>query len=353
MPVLPANAAGRTGGFFYGALVFLLLLGNSAPVFSQSTGNVRVYVAPVRGGSAADRDYFSSNIRIELIGASYGVVETKEESDFYMILAVSRDSEARNRFLVNLTLYETATDREIITLGKDYTSLDEMNEWNLYLIYQAMANAPISKSVTGDEAAQAGSPAAGAWQSGTAWWNRWLWLGLEADLTYQYPEDGPGIQGRFEAELDFLSFMGLSAGFGYSILFPLVIDGSDNTYYHARTDHFLASAMLKFMFNGANYRIMPGAGAELNLGDLGILQPETSPAGLLSILGGLDFRLKAWGGALDLGARFMYALETESMGFGFSVSYRFGLFSRRAPTASSPAARQSAPPETAASPEAP
>jgi hypothetical protein len=47
--------------------------------------------------------------------------------------------------VLNIALMNTRNGREIVGLNWTYTELSEMNTWNLYLINQAMANAPIVK----------------------------------------------------------------------------------------------------------------------------------------------------------------------------------------------------------------
>jgi hypothetical protein len=326
------GSAKRAGSIFGHGLVFAVLLGNAAVISAQ---NVKVYVSPVRGGSAEDKAYFSANIRAELIGAAFAVVETREESDFYMNLVVSRDPEARNRFMVNLTLFDTAANREIITLGKDYGTLDDMNDWNLYLIYQAMANAPIAKSIAGREgAARAAAPGVAESAAATTaavppWWDKWLWVGTDVNLFYQYPDDGPGLMGQVTVEVDFFRYAGFSTGFGYRAVFPLIIDNARRQYYHGIINYFYVPLMLKLLFGGANYVVMPCAGVELSLGPLGILSNQTMSFGKISLLGGVDFRIPVWRGALELGGRLIYDINRKSIGFGFVTGCQFGFFRKK------------------------
>jgi hypothetical protein len=46
---------------------------------------------------------------------------------------------------LTVTLFDTKTNRQIVSLGYAYVALSDMNIWNLYIIFQAMANAPIVK----------------------------------------------------------------------------------------------------------------------------------------------------------------------------------------------------------------
>jgi hypothetical protein len=110
-----------------------------------TTPEVKVYVNPPENGTVEERDFFKENFEMELMGAAYEPVPTKEESDFYMVLAITRweADDPANELL--LTLFNTRTEREIVTLSWGYNDVTDMYAWNLYMIYQAMANAPIVK----------------------------------------------------------------------------------------------------------------------------------------------------------------------------------------------------------------
>jgi hypothetical protein len=129
---------------------------------------IKVYVAPLEGGTAEEKQYFKENFEMELIGAAYAVAETREESDFYMTLSVAplenEGGEGPPKGL-DLNLFDTRTGRTIITLNWAYTELSDMTNWNLWLIYQAMANAPVVKVLNSAELT--GVPA-GDWQRGRA-----------------------------------------------------------------------------------------------------------------------------------------------------------------------------------------
>jgi hypothetical protein len=104
---------------------------------------VKVYVAPPENGTEKEVTYFLDNFKMELVGAAYAVVETKEESDFYMALSINHYEGEDNELTV--TLFDTETNHQIVSLSYGYAALSDMNIWNLYIIFQAMANAPIVK----------------------------------------------------------------------------------------------------------------------------------------------------------------------------------------------------------------
>ncbi|MDR1636486.1 MAG: hypothetical protein LBR93_04030 [Treponema sp.] len=115
---------------------------------------IKVHVAPLEGGTEEETRYFKENFEMELIGAAYAVAETREESDFYMTLSVApleNEGEEDPSKGLDLTLFNTRTGQTIITLNWAYTELSEMSAWNLWLIYQAMANAPVVKVLNNAE----------------------------------------------------------------------------------------------------------------------------------------------------------------------------------------------------------
>jgi hypothetical protein len=311
---------------------------------------VRVYISPMEDGNPEEQQYFMSNMSMEFTGAAYAVVDTLEDSDYHVILSVSRnepdpdeDDEAGTGgeepareenadppgSSISLTLFDTKSEREIITLSWDYKQLSEMDMWNLYLITQAMANAPITKLPAG---AIAGS-AAGGQNPISNLQNKLLWLGLEASLGYVYPSDGPYFSGAFTAEYDFLPFIGIGAGFRYQISFPTVLDSDNDDYFHGTQHNFFVPVLFKFLFGVGGNLIAPYLGAEFDLGNLGLLPNRhvEDPGEIRYIpaaLGGVDFRFMAGPGAIDLGIRGTYDFDISTWSIGFAIGYKFGLFDR-------------------------
>jgi hypothetical protein len=105
---------------------------------------MKVYVSPVENGTEEEAAYFKENFEMELEGAAYAVAETREASDFYLTLSISREMESPPNTL-ELTLFSTRTGQELVAMSWGYTALSDLTDWNLYLIYQAMANAPMVK----------------------------------------------------------------------------------------------------------------------------------------------------------------------------------------------------------------
>jgi hypothetical protein len=316
-------------------------------IFAQNQPMVKVYIGPVEDGTDEEQEYFALNMRMELIGAAYEAVDTLEESDFNLALSVSRtevEAEApetpegetpepppapRQINSINLTLFDSKTSREIISLSWDYQQVSDMDMWNLYLITQAMSNAPIAKIPTGPAPVTTTNPTLPDLQS------KMLWLGIETDLGYTYPNDGPFVGATFTVEFDFLPFMGVSAGAGYQALFPLIIDADGKQFYHAIRHNFIVPVMLKFLLNMESYLIIPSVGAEFNLGGLGLFEEDPAirePDRVIylpAVVAGVDFRLEAGPGVLDIGSHVIYDIFTNDWGVEFMVGFKFGLLSKK------------------------
>ncbi|MDR0584698.1 MAG: hypothetical protein LBG57_10180 [Treponema sp.] len=137
-------------------LIILVLFHGGAAGLRAQTGDepyvriltipeVRVYISPAENGTEEEAAYFKTNFEQELIGAAYAVAETQEDSDFYMALSITRQEGEDPPNDLNVTLFNTRSGQEIVTLNWAYGAVEEMGAWNLYIIYQAMANAPIVK----------------------------------------------------------------------------------------------------------------------------------------------------------------------------------------------------------------
>ncbi|GHV74026.1 hypothetical protein AGMMS49940_13280 [Spirochaetia bacterium] len=131
---------------------FLMMLAATAALYAQAEpyANVKVWVAPMKGGTAEDRAYFDFNLPEEVKGSGYELVDTRGESDFYITCTLDYDTEHEDT-IITAELYETSADALIITTSMGYQTTDEMNDWNLTMIYRLMANAPISKSLSMEE----------------------------------------------------------------------------------------------------------------------------------------------------------------------------------------------------------
>jgi hypothetical protein len=160
------------------ACIAALLL-SAAALFAQSRDDVSVYVAPVTGGVPEQQAFFEENFKMELVGANYLVVENQAESDYTMNLSITQeveesyeDEEGRMTAeqivnILNISLLSTPDAREIVQFSWAFETLEQMYEWNLHLIYQAMANVPLTKLTNVVDT--------------NHWRNKWLYLRASFD----------------------------------------------------------------------------------------------------------------------------------------------------------------------------
>jgi hypothetical protein len=128
----------------------LLLVVTRGLSHAQDRSRMAVYVPLPAGGTAEQQAYFLENFKMELIGANYPSVETREESMYTLLLSVSDNqdfdtslpvSDDNNRFYLGLKLERSADNNEIVAFEFPFNTTESMANWNLFLLYQALANA--------------------------------------------------------------------------------------------------------------------------------------------------------------------------------------------------------------------
>jgi hypothetical protein len=337
-------AAGKFGVRNLKVPLFLLFCGvfSLFSVLAEDLPNVSVWVSPVEGGSDEEKQYFYDNMRMELVGGGYSLAESRENSDFYMnIRVVQGEEDGAPVNYVNLSLHDSRTEKEIVNLSWDYNTLNDMDIWNLYLVFQTMANAPIAKSVVVPEG-EAPPPAELPPPPPNPWHNKWLWIGAVGEVDYFF-SDRPHLDVRLTAGVDFLSFMGFSTGLGYQANFPLFVDRDKEEYYHEIEQSLILPIKLKLLIKTRALVVEPNAGVQFQFRFPGSYSKrldhqtqEDSLALLPAILGGVDFKTKLGRGSLGFGTRVIYDLETRAFGFGFSLGYQFGFFPKKPQTPKTP-----------------
>jgi hypothetical protein len=304
---------------------FLLFLGifSLFSALAEDFRDVYVWVSLVEGGSDVENQYFYDNIRMELVGGGYSLAETRENSDFFMNIRVTRkeiDDTSVNT--VNLSLYDSRTENEVITLSWDYDALEDMDIWNLYLVFKAMASAPISKSMVVLPS------------SISSWYDKWLWIGVAGGADYFFSSH-PHLDARLTVGVDFLSFMGLGIDLGYQANFPIYIDSARERCYREIEQSLILPIGIRFLIKTDNLVVEPNGGSQFQLRFPDSysegLDHQTNKDSLFlipAIFGGLDFRTKLGIGSLGFGTRMIYDLETMTFGAGFTLKYQFGFFSK-------------------------
>jgi hypothetical protein len=201
-------------------LLTVVLFFSTLVIFGQSRDDVAVFLAPVTGGTAEQQAFFIENFKLELIGANYTVADDQKSADYSINLNITQEVEDGEDGvaeeilnILNLSLVDNKDSHEVLQFSWAFASLEDMYEWNLHLIYQAMANIPLTKlTVVPDN---------------DHWRNKWIYAagygGL--DLNFGFYDSGTNVsfQNRdytfyfgplfgLGIELQFLNFMSAELG---------------------------------------------------------------------------------------------------------------------------------------------
>jgi hypothetical protein len=202
-------------------IVIAAFLLTPAFLFGQSRDDISVYVAPTTGGKTEDQIFFNDNIKMEVMGANYLVVDSQAEADYTINLNVTEEEDWDDPYamvnVLNISLVDNSDGHEVVQFSWEYRDIEEMYQWNLQLIYQAMANVPLTKLTAVPDT--------------NHWRNKWLYLVAYGYADFQFgffdedliPEDekrnrapytfflSPAI--GLALEFQFLNFISLEAGF--------------------------------------------------------------------------------------------------------------------------------------------
>jgi hypothetical protein len=226
--------------------VGMVFLFSTFVLAAQSRDDVKVFVTPVSGGTPEQQMFFAENFRMELLGANYAVVDNQADSDYVMNLGVVQEVESGSEegaaaegitSVLTVSLKDSNDGREILRFSWAFETLEEMYEWNLHLIYQAMANVPLTKLTGVVDTSQ--------------WRNKWIYIRASFDypITFyanptppQYTMKNPSIDSSGHqywdttkldhkvlpfpgltvgAEFQFLNFMSVEGGFQISFGDPI------------------------------------------------------------------------------------------------------------------------------------
>jgi hypothetical protein len=146
--------------------------------FSQTRDDIKVYIAPV-AGDPEQAAFFHDNFTTETIGAGYTVTENAKEADYTlkmevkpnMILYDDGTSDLappdEKQSVLQISLVRNEDKSELVAFTFAFDTVDEMYDFNLYLLYETMANVPLTK--LGDT------------EKDNRWRNKWLYLRASFD----------------------------------------------------------------------------------------------------------------------------------------------------------------------------
>ena len=330
-----------------------------ALAYAQTRDDIHIYIPMPIGGTSEQQMYFHENFIMETMAASYAVTESADEADYTLNLHIKQNMilfddgteepapPDEDQYVITLLLVRTEDNVDIVQFDFPFTELPEMYEFNLFLIYQAMANVPLTKLVGGIE--------------DDHWRNKWLYLRASLDFNipvftpdkdhYYMAHDagipiktplhhlmpiGPGL--TVGLELYFLNWMAVELDL--ALVFGNVnsVPGIGIAFNRDPVGTF--DVVLKFPIKPAShYMIEPFAGAAFPVALIGTNLPS------LGIVGGIQIGIKAGSmGAFIVNVRGEYDLgkahvlepgtgSTESINWsrfvlGVGVGYKIGFVNR-------------------------
>jgi hypothetical protein len=133
-------------------IIIPLLLCAAFAARAQDRSRMAVYVPTPSGGTDEQREYFESNFKMELIGANYPSANDRASSLYTLALEIADNldfdtslpvGDTNKRFILGVKLERSADETEIVRFDFPFNDTAAMADWNLYLLYQAMANAAV------------------------------------------------------------------------------------------------------------------------------------------------------------------------------------------------------------------
>ncbi|MDR3247277.1 MAG: hypothetical protein LBT39_00700 [Treponema sp.] len=269
-------------------LLFVILLLPVSVLFAQSRDDVTIYLSPATGGTPEQQAFFNENFRMELIGANYTLVDDQRQADYSMNLNVTQEVEEGYDDVaeeiinvLNISLIDNKDGHEILQFSWAFSTLEDMYEWNLHLIYQAMANVPLTKLTAVPDT--------------NHWRNKWLYLCGYAGLDLYF--------GFYERENESVSYQGSAYTFYAAPLFTLGLEFQFLNFMSAEidvsggpyaidTDHstiaFSLPLLLKFPLKPSkHFMLEPYGGVQFNTSSHASIIPP-----LVSWVGGFQYGIR-------------------------------------------------------------
>jgi len=173
-----------------------LLMAAAVSAAAQSRDDVRVYIPLVVAVDPMQADFFQKNFSMELAGAGYTVTQNVTEADFSLRLRVRENMviyadgsteqapPGEDQYILQINLMRNSDNSQVVQLSYGFSELEEMYDHNLSLIYQVMANVPLSRS-DGDKTLV--KFMVGRGEEREDWWrNKWLYFRMSADYPISY-----------------------------------------------------------------------------------------------------------------------------------------------------------------------
>jgi hypothetical protein len=168
----------------------LLIAATAINLPAQSREDVRIYLPLVVAVDPMQADFFRKNFAMEIAAAGYTVTENVTEADYSLRVRVSENtaSPSDDQYALQLSLLRNSDNSQVVSLSFGFTELEEMYNHNLSLIYQVLANVPLS---SGDDKTLV-KYMVGQNADREDWWrNKWLYLRASFDFPISYYQSQP------------------------------------------------------------------------------------------------------------------------------------------------------------------
>ena len=337
-------------------VIALFLLFTAGFVYAQTRGDTIIYIPMPTGGTATEQSYFKENFEMETIAAGYVTTENPNEADYILRLEVKPNmvlyddgteeqappDEPQN--LLELRLLEAADESEVVMFNFPFTEVEEMYEYNLYLLYQAMANVPLTKLTSLPDPDH--------------WRNKWLYIRGSVDYSISnYQADVKDTENNWKSETPTTSggdpltpelarsttpMIGATLGLEYQFLNWMSAEGDFKFVFGDPEEPTLVPTVgldLKFPLKPSrHFMLEPYVGIDIPM-FTGTTVKNTST--FIALGGGFQFGVKGGNmGAFFVNTEFMYTLgkvttqtsyrraEWERWVLGFGIGYKIGFFNR-------------------------
>jgi hypothetical protein len=168
---------------------FVILVFGSTFAFTQTREDTRIFIPPVRAHDPFHALFFHEAFSMELAGAGYTQTGSAQDSDYTLNLEVrpnmilfddgteEQAPPGEQQFIIVLHLVRNEDNIEIVTLSFPFDDTDEMYEFNLPLLYQAMANVPLTRL---------GDIIIDVVEEDDRWRNKWLYVRASFDYPIKF-----------------------------------------------------------------------------------------------------------------------------------------------------------------------
>ncbi|MCL2069612.1 MAG: hypothetical protein FWH19_01325 [Treponema sp.] len=291
-------------------------------VFAQTREDTAIFIPTVSAARPDHAAFFKENFDMETVAAGYSLADNANSADFTLRLDVSPNMITYDdgfqeqappdepQFLLRVTLVRNEDGFEMVSFSFPFTELEEMYDFNLFLLYQAMANVPITR--LGEVIAET-----------DRWRNKWLYVrgSFDYPVIANHIHVGDEIYGRSiynplnplieNQELDNITAVGLGVTIGLELQFLYWMSAEANFVFRFGEPHdqnaFIPGLglQLKFPLKPANHFMLEPY-------IMGVSQINTSNTKfpLWAAGGGMQFGVKGGEiGAFFIDANFLYSFD--------------------------------------------